>query len=526
MLRRSGIGGGRSFSRRRRASCARRRGRRADGAERAPRRRRQRRPADGDGAEPVGQAARASGGANRAGKRGKFAGRVVAEEELRTEPLPRPSGNLQIVSAAQIRATGEGKHLQPGRLVQIEAMDELNGVLRCRRTDDEKPIDIQLLTWMSLIYDHFGGKPLQDRLGLSQPAQADEQPLQGARDRHPDRGRERQAGPRVCADAGSRWDGHRSLSAQRVRAHRRPLAAQLPLDRQLAGEFERGREAPAARLEAQEARELSAVARVRLPPRAAVIGGFLGSADARGQVPPEICRGRLVDASVLTSARPPISFAVVTAVRRRRRLRGRLARRRTAERAAAAARRDRSAARARAATRAARAAAAGDVGTAGTGGTAGDGGTAGTGGSIGPGGSGGSGGTAGPAGRAAQRGQRRSRRNAGGSAGSGGTGGSAGRGGAGGTGGTGGAPCSARELRERQGLRARDDDVRRLRHRRPLRHGVRRGPHLRRRFVRHRRLPRERRVPERADLHRQHVRAVHRRTRAAARASSASTAPA
>src|SRR4029078_10815090 len=34
-------------------------------------------------------------------------------------------------------------------------------VLRCRRTDAEKPIDIQLLTWLSLIYDHFGKKPLQ-----------------------------------------------------------------------------------------------------------------------------------------------------------------------------------------------------------------------------------------------------------------------------------------------------------------------------------------------------------------------------
>ena len=43
----------------------------------------------------------------------------------------------------------------------VDAVEDLNFVLRCRRTDAEKPIDIQLLTWLSLIYDHFGGKPLQ-----------------------------------------------------------------------------------------------------------------------------------------------------------------------------------------------------------------------------------------------------------------------------------------------------------------------------------------------------------------------------
>ena len=43
----------------------------------------------------------------------------------------------------------------------VDAIEELNFVLRCRRTDAEKAIDIQLLTWLSLIYDHFGGKPLQ-----------------------------------------------------------------------------------------------------------------------------------------------------------------------------------------------------------------------------------------------------------------------------------------------------------------------------------------------------------------------------
>jgi uncharacterized protein YcbK (DUF882 family) len=91
----------------------------------------------------------------------KFSGRVVAEEELRTEPLPRPSGNLEIQSLAHPTDRAKVNIYNKDGSYSLEAIEELNFVLRCRRTDDEKAIDIQLLTWMSLIYDHFGGKPLQ-----------------------------------------------------------------------------------------------------------------------------------------------------------------------------------------------------------------------------------------------------------------------------------------------------------------------------------------------------------------------------
>jgi uncharacterized protein YcbK (DUF882 family) len=91
----------------------------------------------------------------------KFAGRVVAEEDLRNDPLPRPSGNLEIVSLANPKDRAKVNIYNPDGSYSITAEEELNFVLRCRRTDDEKAIDIQLLTWMSLIYDHFGSKPLQ-----------------------------------------------------------------------------------------------------------------------------------------------------------------------------------------------------------------------------------------------------------------------------------------------------------------------------------------------------------------------------
>ena len=94
-------------------------------------------------------------------KGGKFAGRVVPEEQLRTEPLPRPSGNLHIVSLAHPSDQAKVNIYNADGSYNLDAFNELNSVLRCRRTDDEKAIDVQLLTWLSLIYDHFGGKPLK-----------------------------------------------------------------------------------------------------------------------------------------------------------------------------------------------------------------------------------------------------------------------------------------------------------------------------------------------------------------------------
>jgi len=118
--------------------------------------------ADGAGEDGAsGKRARKRRGKSRRGRGAKFAGRVVAETDLRSEPLPRPSGNLEIVSLANPSDRAKVNIYNADGSYSNDAVEELNFVLRCRRTDAEKPIDIQLLTWMSLIYDHFGGKPLQ-----------------------------------------------------------------------------------------------------------------------------------------------------------------------------------------------------------------------------------------------------------------------------------------------------------------------------------------------------------------------------
>jgi uncharacterized protein YcbK (DUF882 family) len=116
--------------------------------------------ADGAAAAPTKRAGKRRGKSRR-GHGPKFSGRVVLESQLRMEPLPRPSGNLEIVSLSNPHDRAKVNIYNSDGSYSVDAVEDLNFVLRCRRTDAEKPIDIQLLTWLSLIYDHFGGKPLQ-----------------------------------------------------------------------------------------------------------------------------------------------------------------------------------------------------------------------------------------------------------------------------------------------------------------------------------------------------------------------------
>jgi uncharacterized protein YcbK (DUF882 family) len=114
---------------------------------------------DAEGDAPVRKAKKRS----RRGKsaKGKFAGRVVPENLLRDDPLPRPSGNLDILSLANPSDHAKVNIYNKDGSYNLDAMDEINSVLRCRRTDELKPMDPQLLTYLSHIYDHFGGKPLE-----------------------------------------------------------------------------------------------------------------------------------------------------------------------------------------------------------------------------------------------------------------------------------------------------------------------------------------------------------------------------
>jgi uncharacterized protein YcbK (DUF882 family) len=92
-------------------------------------------------------------------KRGRFTGRVVAESDLRKEPLPMPSGDIELRMLGLDEAVKVNIYNEDGSY-NIDSLRALDHVLRCRRTDDEKPIEPRLFTILSHVYDHFGGKPI------------------------------------------------------------------------------------------------------------------------------------------------------------------------------------------------------------------------------------------------------------------------------------------------------------------------------------------------------------------------------
>jgi uncharacterized protein YcbK (DUF882 family) len=113
---------------------------------------------DAEGQAPVRKASKRRRGKSRGGK---FSGRVVPENLLRDEPLPRPSGNLDIVSLANPSDHAKVNIYNKDGSYNLDALEEIDQVLKCRRTDESKPMDPQLLTYLSHVYDHFGGKPLE-----------------------------------------------------------------------------------------------------------------------------------------------------------------------------------------------------------------------------------------------------------------------------------------------------------------------------------------------------------------------------
>lgn len=92
-------------------------------------------------------------------KRGKFAGVVVPESALRKDPLGKPSGDLELRMNGLEESVKVNIYNEDGSY-NVEALRSLDHVLRCRRTDDEKPIEPRLFTILSHVYDHFGGKAI------------------------------------------------------------------------------------------------------------------------------------------------------------------------------------------------------------------------------------------------------------------------------------------------------------------------------------------------------------------------------
>jgi uncharacterized protein YcbK (DUF882 family) len=91
---------------------------------------------------------------------GKVVGTAVPEKDLRTEPLPKPSGNIHIYSVNYQIEARVNMYNDDGSF-RSEALSEIEHVFRCRRSGREHAIDPRLLAILSHVYDHFGGKRLE-----------------------------------------------------------------------------------------------------------------------------------------------------------------------------------------------------------------------------------------------------------------------------------------------------------------------------------------------------------------------------
>lgn len=93
-------------------------------------------------------------------KGAKLLGAVVPEERLRTTPPPRPSGNIHLY-VLFTRESLKVNIYNPDGSYNIEALQAVSHLLRCKRTDAEKEVEPRLLTVLSTIYDHFGERRIE-----------------------------------------------------------------------------------------------------------------------------------------------------------------------------------------------------------------------------------------------------------------------------------------------------------------------------------------------------------------------------
>jgi uncharacterized protein YcbK (DUF882 family) len=88
-----------------------------------------------------------------------FTGYLAPESKLRVQPLKKPSGDLEISSVNEPKRQVRVNLYNPDGSFNDSALEQLNRVWRCRRTESEKEIDPHLYEILSHVYDHFK-KPL------------------------------------------------------------------------------------------------------------------------------------------------------------------------------------------------------------------------------------------------------------------------------------------------------------------------------------------------------------------------------
>ena len=90
----------------------------------------------------------------------RFAGFAVPETELRPEPFARPSGDIYIGNPNFREEVKVNIYNSDGSFNE-EALKALSHLMRCKRTETEKPMEPHLFEILSAIQDHFGGRRLE-----------------------------------------------------------------------------------------------------------------------------------------------------------------------------------------------------------------------------------------------------------------------------------------------------------------------------------------------------------------------------
>lgn len=93
-------------------------------------------------------------------RRGRFRGHGVKQAALRTEPLPKPSGDVWIWSPNWREEIKINIFEEDGGFSD-EALATFDHTLRCRRTGEERAVDPRLAKILSIISDHYGGKRIE-----------------------------------------------------------------------------------------------------------------------------------------------------------------------------------------------------------------------------------------------------------------------------------------------------------------------------------------------------------------------------
>lgn len=93
-------------------------------------------------------------------RRGSFRGHGVSEDQLRKEPLPKPSGDIWVWSPNFREEVKVNIYNEDGSFNQ-EALAKLDHEFRCKRTGEERAVDPRLYEILSIIYDEFGGQRIE-----------------------------------------------------------------------------------------------------------------------------------------------------------------------------------------------------------------------------------------------------------------------------------------------------------------------------------------------------------------------------